>query len=85
MATPSPYFVQLQREEELGLAKKAMRNTDLGVIEPLVCRPCRGSWGCTNEDPAGDAVDLVGEISRRHATGNRCETMKWTDLQSDAS
>ena len=58
VATHSPYFVQLQREDELVLAKKAMRNTDLGVIDPLVCRPCRGSWRCTSEEPGVARIAL---------------------------
>ena len=50
VATHSPYFVQLQRKDELVHAKNTSRYTNVGVIEPLVCRPCRDSWRCTNED-----------------------------------
>ena len=50
VATHSPYFVQLQREDELVLAKNTLRKTELGMIEPLVCKPCRNSWRCANKD-----------------------------------
>ena len=51
VATHSPYFVQLQHESELVLAKKAMRRNSLGTIEPLVCRPCLRTWRSSPEDP----------------------------------
>ncbi len=50
VATHSPYFVQLQHEGELVLAKKAMRKTSLGTIEPLGCRPCLRTWRSSPED-----------------------------------
>ena len=58
VATHSPYFVQLQREDELVLAKNVLRRTDLGVTEPLVCQPCLGSWRGTGENPGIGRVAL---------------------------
>lgn len=58
VATHSPYFVQLQREDELVLAKNVLRRTDLGVTEPLVCQPCLGSWRGTGESPGIGRVAL---------------------------
>ena len=58
VATHSPYFVQLQREDELVLAKKAMRRNSLGIIEPLVCRPCLGTWRSGKQDPGVAPIAL---------------------------
>ena len=58
VATHSPYFVQLQHEGELVLAKKAMRRNSLGTIEPLVCRPCLRTWRSSPEDPGVARIAL---------------------------
>lgn len=58
VVTHSPYFVQLQREDELVLAKNVLRKTDLGVTRPLVCLPCLGTWRGTRENPGIGRVAL---------------------------
>ena len=50
VATHSPYFVQLQHQDELVLAKKMMKRNSLGIIEPLVCRPCLRTWRSSQQD-----------------------------------
>ena len=58
VATHSPYFVQLQHKHELVLAKNVMKKTDIGIIEPLVCRPCLGTWRSTEKDPGVAPIAL---------------------------
>ena len=58
VATHSPYFVQLQRKDTLVLAKKVMRGTPVGTIEPLVCHPCLGTWRSTEQDPGVGLIAL---------------------------
>lgn len=58
VATHSPYFVQLQSKDELVLAKKDMRRTSLGTIEPIVCRPCLDTWRSSALDPGVARIAL---------------------------
>lgn len=51
VATHSPYFVQLQGEDDLVLAKNVMKRTDLGIIEPISCRACLHTWRSGPQDP----------------------------------
>ena len=51
VATHSPYFVQLQNEDDLVLAKNMMKRTELGTIEPIACRPCLHTWRSSRQDP----------------------------------
>ena len=44
VATHSPYFVQLQDEADLLLARKAERDGSAGVLHRLECAPVEGSW-----------------------------------------
>ena len=60
VATHSPYFVQLQNESELVLAKSSMKKSDGGgIVQYLNCYPCDGSWRVKNEQRNGfDRVAL---------------------------
>ncbi|MDE0061300.1 MAG: AAA family ATPase [Gammaproteobacteria bacterium] len=45
VVTHSPYFVQVQKEDELILAKNTMtRSSNGSTISPLKCYPMQGSW-----------------------------------------
>lgn len=49
VATHSPYFVQLQKEDELVLAKRVMKKSPSGeVVQYLNCYPCTGTWRINN-------------------------------------
>ena len=59
VATHSPHFVQLQRPDDLVLAKNVMRKHDsLGVIEPLACLPCLRTWRSGRENPGVAEIAL---------------------------
>ena len=59
VATHSPHFVQLQRSGDLVLARKVLRTHDrLGLVEPLVCQPCLGTWRSGKENPGVAEVAL---------------------------
>ncbi len=48
VATHSPYFVQLQDEHDLVLAKNARIDAgDRGIVHRLKCQPHSGSWRCS--------------------------------------
>ena len=74
VATYSPYFVQLQHESELVLAKKAMRRNSLGTIEPLVCHPCLRTWRSSPEDPGVAHIALQSYLCPHRAAGWRFKT-----------
>ena len=57
VATHSPYFVQLQDEDDLVLVKNAMTNTGRGVVHRLKCQPYVGSWRCSS--PPRQGIDRV--------------------------
>lgn len=59
VATHSPHFVQLQRPDDLVLAKNVMRKQDsLGVIEPLSCLPCLNTWRNVHDTPSVAKIAL---------------------------
>jgi predicted ATPase len=58
VATHSPYFVQLQKKDELVLAKRVMKqSTSVGVVQYLNCYPCSGSWRINNGQ--SNSVDII--------------------------
>ena len=58
VATHSPYFVQLQRESDLVLARDKMWESSAGKTErSLKCSPYKDSWRCHNGNH--DFVDLI--------------------------
>lgn len=58
VATHSPYFVQLQNQGDLVLAKDRMWKSESGeVLQSLKCSPCKSSWRCY--DHRRDYVDLI--------------------------
>ena len=63
VATHSPYFVQLQDEDDLVLAKNA-RSKKAGsrkwrVVRRLKCRPLSGSWRCSASGPGQQGIDRI--------------------------
>ena len=59
VATHSPHFVQLQRSDDLVLARKAAKKHDrLGVVEPLACQPCLRTWRSGKEAPGVAEIAL---------------------------
>ena len=59
VATHSPHFVQLQRSDDLVLARKTARKYDrLGVVEPLACQPCLRTWRSGKEAPGVAEIAL---------------------------
>ena len=60
VATHSPYFVQLQEEANLLLARKAEQEGSEGVLHRLECVPVEGSWRCSAAEgrPALDKLAL---------------------------
>ena len=50
VATHSPYFVQLQDDADLLLARRAERKTSEGVLQRLECLPVEGAWRSSTED-----------------------------------
>ena len=58
VATHSPYFVMLQNENDLVLARERQWRSEDGEFKRgLRCSPCKGSWRCY--DGVRDYVDLV--------------------------
>ena len=58
VATHSPYFVQLQSESDLVLAKDKMWKSEKGeVLQSLKCSPYKNSWRCYED--RRDFVDLI--------------------------
>ena len=58
VATHSPYFVQLQKQADLVLARDNMWESDSGeVLHSLKCSPYKGSWRC--HDGRRDFIDLI--------------------------
>lgn len=59
VATHSPHFVQLQRSDDLVLARKTARKHDrLGVVEPLACQPCLRTWRSGKDIPGVAEIAL---------------------------
>lgn len=50
VATHSPYFVQLQDDADLLLARRAERKTSAGVLQRLECLPVEGAWRSSTEN-----------------------------------
>ena len=58
VATHSPYFVMLQDQDDLVLAKDRSWKSEAGEIRrSLKCNPCKGSWRCY--DGLRDYVELI--------------------------
>ena len=58
VATHSPYFVQLQDEADLVLARERMWDSGSGdILHSLKCSPVKGSWRC--KEGARDFADLI--------------------------
>ena len=63
VATHSPYFVQMQSEEELVLAKNPAVRSDSGAtIWPLKCYPMQGTWRDRKDALAADAAPGIGKV-----------------------
>lgn len=60
VATHSPYFVQLQDEADLVLAKPRMNRSDAGVLMEhlLQCQPYQGTWRCADEREGMNRLSL---------------------------
>ena len=71
VATHSPYFVQLQDENDLVLAKNAITRTDLrGVVHRLKCQPYARSWRCSSSPQQGiDRVSLQSYLAPPEGAG----------------
>ena len=82
VATHSPYFVQLQREDELVLAKNVMRETKLGTIEPLACRPCLGTWRSSPDDPGVGLIALQSYLLPPHGRRLAIQDELWQEESS---
>lgn len=50
VATHSPYFVQLQDDADLLLARRAERKTSEGTLQRLECLPVEGAWRSSAND-----------------------------------
>ena len=63
VATHSPYFVQLQAEQELVLAKNpAVRSVSGEAIWPLKCYPMQGTWRDRKDALGADATPGIGKL-----------------------
>ena len=60
VATHSPYFVQLQKKEDLVLAKTRMARSQSGVMMEhlLQCDPYHGTWRCPDERAGMNLLSL---------------------------
>ena len=63
VATHSPYFVQLQKADEVVLAKNpALRSLSSEVIRPLRCYPLQNTWRDRKNQEEGGGARGVGKI-----------------------
>lgn len=60
VATHSPYFVQLQNEEDLVLATSRTARSESGTLAKrlLRCQPYQGTWRCSNEREGMNLLSL---------------------------
>ena len=83
VATHSPHFVQLQRPDDLVLAKNVMRKHDsLGIIEPLACLPCLRTWRSGRETPGVAEIALQSYLLPPESRRTPLQDELWGGLES---
>ena len=82
VATHSPHFVQLQRAEDLVLAKNVVRRHDtLGIVEPLACLPSLHTWRSTSTYPGVAAIALQSYLLPSENGRSPLQNELWSGLR----